>query len=235
MEAYKETFIDVLFKCGAFRTGQFKLKSGRMSPYFVNTGVFNSGTLLQTLGEAYAASILDHLTETGFDAVFGPSYKGIPIALSTTIALNESHGVTKGWLFDRKERKTYGEFTSSQTDADAARSCLVGAAIKPGMRVVIVDDVFTTGDTKSDVVNLLRTAESEISIPGLFIAVDRMEKNDTGKSAIDAFVQKTAIPVYSIVNIYEIVQHLSQNGRINSETQKSIESYLQKYGSPRPS
>ncbi len=233
MEAYKKTFIDVLFNCGAFRTGQFKLKSGRMSPYFVNVGVFNSGTLLQTLGEAYAASILDHVTETGFDVVFGPSYKGIPIALATTIALHAHHGVTKGWVFDRKERKTYGEFTSGQTDADAARSCLVGAMIKPGMRVAIVDDVFTTGGTKLDVVTLLRTAEPEVSIPALFIAVDRMEKDDKGNSAIDAFVQKTGIPVYSIVNVYEIVQHLSQNGRINSETQESIESYLQKYGCPR--
>lgn len=230
MEAYKETFIDALFSCGAFRTGQFRLKSGRMSPYFINVGVFNSGMLLQTLGEAYADAIMDHVTETGFDLVFGPSYKGIPIALATTIALHVRHGATKGWVFDRKERKTYGEFTSAQTDADAARSCLVGATIKPGIRVVIVDDVFTTGDTKSDVVTLLRTAEPTLSIPALFIAVDRMEKDDKGNSAIDAFVRKTKIPVHAIVNIYEIIHHLAQNGQINSETQNSIESYLHKYG-----
>jgi orotate phosphoribosyltransferase len=235
MEAYKETFIDVLYECGAFRTGEFRLKSGRISPYFINMGVFNSGTLLQTLGEAYAASILSHVGERSFDAVFGPSYKGIPIALATTIALNSRHGVTKGWLFDRKERKTYGEFTSGQTNADAAKSCLVGATIKPGMRIIIVDDVFTTGDTKFDVVNLLRTAEPDISIPALFIAVDRMEKDDAGNSAIEAFTRKSGIPVHAIVNVREIIEHLSQKRRIDNETQKHIESYLKKYGFLRPS
>ena len=169
MQEYQKRFADFLVERQAFRLGQFTLKSGRTSPTFVNTGLVEDGAGLLRLGQAYAGRLLETVGADGFDSVFGPAYKGIPLAVATAIALAE-RGVTKPYLFDRKEKKTHGEEAAAKADAAAL---LVGHRPVAGERIAIVDDVMTDGATKREAVALLRSVVEGARFPALVIAVDR--------------------------------------------------------------
>jgi orotate phosphoribosyltransferase len=228
MQEYQRRFVDFLLECGAFRLGRFTLKSGRTSPTFVNTGLVEDGVGLLRLGEAYAGRLLDAVGADGFDAVFGPAYKGVPLAVATTIALAE-RGVRKPYLFDRKEKKTHGEEASAKADA---ASLLVGHRPAAGERIAIVDDVMTDGATKREAVALLRSLVDGVRFPALVIAVDRQEVGPDGRDASAQFTADTGIPVVSTVAMTEILDHLGETGRLKAEDRAACSEYLDRYGTP---
>jgi len=222
MEEYKQRFIDFLLDKEALKIGEFKLKSGRISPYFVNTGMFDDGESIGKLGYFYAAKIADKFGEE-FDIVFGPAYKGIPLSVTTTIALSSDFGINKGYSFNRKEPKGHGEATKQ-------KNWIVGHKIEDDSRILMIDDVFTTGGTKYESIDLLNSVADNLRYIGLIIAVDREEVGEDGKSAIKQFEEKTGIPVDSIVNISEIINYLWDAKKITATDKQRLEEYLKKYG-----
>lgn len=228
MEKYKEDFIDFLAGNEALKIGgPFKLKSGRMSPYFINTGVFADGEGIGMLGHFYASKINDKFTEDGYSIIFGPAYKGIPLAVATSISLSSEFDITKKYLFDRKVPKKHGLATA--TTKEFAKNWLIGN-LQDEDEVIIVDDVFTTGKTKYDSINLLNKCTDKLKFVGLVISVDRQETGEKEISAIDSFVKTTNIPVEAITNITEIVEYLFEKKRISSVDKKNVKKYLEKYG-----
>src|SRR3989344_4522995 len=176
MDSYKKRFIDFLLKEGALKIeSEFKLKSGRVSPYFFNAGEFSSGRALSELGRAYADAILSFTRD--FDVVFGPAYKGIPLAVSTAMALAEK-GHNVKYAFDRKEAKNRGEAT-----ADKQKEWIVGSELRSDSRLMLVDDVITTGAAKHEALDLLHRVAPGAHIAGLVVAVDRQEVGDSQTSA----------------------------------------------------
>jgi orotate phosphoribosyltransferase len=226
VQDYKRKFVDFLVECGAFRLGAFTLKSGRLSPTFVNTGLVRDGRGILRLGEAYAASILEAVGPDGFDSVFGPAYKGIPIAVASSMALAVK-GVVKGYLFDRKERKDHGEEAAAKADAAAV---LVGHRPEPGERIVLVDDVMTTGATKYDALRLLRSIVPDVRFPALVVSVDREEVGDDGTSAAERFTEESGVPVVATVRMTEALDHLHETGRLPAEDRARCLDYLERYG-----
>lgn len=226
MQEYQEQFADFLVACGAFKLGTFTLKSGRESPTFVNTGLVKDGAGLKRLGEAYAGKIVDVVGDDGFDSVFGPSYKGIPIAVSTVIAL-AGRGVVKNCLFDRKERKTHGEEASAGADAAAL---LVGHRPGPGERIVLVDDVMTDGATKREAVALLRKLVPDVKIPALVVGVDREEVGKDGRAAGATFEADTGVPVVAAVRMTEMLDYLHGKGDVSDTDLGRCREYLARYG-----
>ncbi len=223
MEGYKQQFIEFLAQSGALE-GERKLKSGRLSPYFINSGRFNDGESLTRLGEAYAAAITAGFKQDDYDVIFGPAYKGITLASETAGALFRKHGIKKLLSFNRKEAKGHAD-----------KGILVGHNIQDGDRVLIVDDVFTTGGTKYEMLELLASVAPKAKVVGLLICVDRMETGADGEDAIGVFSEKSGVPVSSIVSVREIVAHLHNrkvDGKvyIDDELKGKIEGYLKEYG-----
>ncbi len=219
--AYQASFIDFLVSSGALTFGDFVTKSGRKTPYFVNTGNFNDGTKIAKLGSFYAA----HLVAQGYgsaDIIFGPAYKGIPLCVTTASALATQHNINVGFTFDRKEVKDHG---------DGGR--IVGRIIKDGDKIVLVEDVITAGTTLREIVPFLKVL-AKVDILGVIIAVDRCEKGAGTLSAVQEAEENLAVKVRPIVSIHHIVQYLSQpNGsgfQLNSQLQKRIAEYLEIYG-----
>lgn len=217
----KEQLIEFLAKSGAIQFGEFTLKSGRLSPFFISTGVLADGVTTYELAKHYAAKIKEVYGD-GFDAIFGPAYKGIPLAVAISIALQKDFAVNKPWLFDRKEKKTYGD-----------ASAFVGGDLDTNARIVIVDDVFTTGGTKLEAVEKIQNAIKG-KVVGIVIAVDRQEKG-LRLNAIEEFSQKTNIPVHSLVTIKEVFEYL-HNKKIEEKTYvtdklfEQFTDYRKKYG-----
>jgi orotate phosphoribosyltransferase len=225
---YQRRFVDFLVECGAFRLGQFTLKSGRLSPTFLNTGLVDDGVGLLRLGEAYAGRMVDTVGAAGFDSVFGPAYKGIPLAVATTVAL-AGRGIKKPYLFDRKEKKTHGEEASAKADAAAL---LVGHRPVAGERIALVDDVLTTGATKYEAVALLRTLVEGAKFPCLVIALDRQEVGPDGNDACGKFTADTGIPVVPAVTMTEVLGYLDETGRLKGEDRARCLAYLSSFGTP---
>lgn len=228
MQEVQKRFVDFLVQCGAFKLGTFTLKSGRVSPAFVNTGLVEDGEGLLRLGEAYADRLLAAVGAQGFDSVFGPAYKGVPLAVATVIAL-AGRGVRTPCLFDRKERKTHGEEASAKADA---ASILVGHRPAAGERIALVDDVLTTGATKYEAVQLLRTLIDGVRFPALVIAVDRQEVGPDGHDACSKFTADTGIPVHAAVRITEAFDHLRATGRLDDATLARCTAYWGEHGTP---
>jgi len=226
MQEYQRKFVDFLVDSGAFRLGAFTLKSGRLSPTFVNTGLVEDGRTLGQLGEAYAAKLLDALGAGGFDSVFGPAYKGVPLAVATAIALAQ-RGAVKPYLFDRKEKKTHGEEASSKADA---APLLVGHRPRDGERIALVDDVLTDGATKREAVLLLKSIVPGARFPALVIAVNRQEVGADGADACSAFTSAAGVPVFAAVTMTEILTHLEETGRLPAADRTRCVEYLQRYG-----
>jgi len=230
VQEYQKTFVDFLVKREAFRLGQFTLKSGRTSPTFLNTGLIDDGLGLLRLGEAYAGRMVDAVGADGFDVVFGPAYKGVPLAVATAIALAQ-RGVVKPYLFDRKEKKTHGEEASSGQKAVAdAAALLVGHRPKAGSRLALVDDVLTTGATKFEAVSLLRSLIEDAKFPVLVIALDRQETGPDGRDACGAFAEDTGIPVAPVATMTEVLTHLESTGRLGATDRGRCVEYLERYG-----
>ncbi len=191
-------FTRFLLETGALRFGDFTLKSGRRSPYFINAGAFDDGYLISRLGGFYAERILaavrSRVLPSSIDTVFGPAYKGIPLAVATTIALGGRMGSPLGYTFDRKERKDHGD-----------GGMFVGRPLHDGMRVLLVDDVMTAGTAVREVIPKLRAA-ADVRVVGLVLSVDRMERSgDGGLSAVESVRREFGFPVISIANVREIL------------------------------
>ncbi|MBI5046163.1 orotate phosphoribosyltransferase [Candidatus Micrarchaeota archaeon] len=217
------SFIEFLARNGAVKFGDFVLKSGRNSPYFIDMGVLTGGATSTELGKYYASKI-NEAFGSNFDVVFGPAYKAIPIAISSTLALN-SMGLDKKWLFDRKEVKLHG--------ADANTVFVGGGSIDHGARVVLVDDVLTTGGTKVDAIAKIEKS-LKAEVVGVVIAVDRMEIGRRN-TAVHEFAEDSGIPVHSITDIKSVFAHLKNrpiDGHVYVDDKlfASYEGYMKKYG-----
>ncbi len=211
MKAYQENFIQMAIAAKALQFGEFTLKSGRVSPYFFNAGSFHNGTHIASLGRAYASALLD--AGIDFDMLFGPAYKGIPLAAATAIALADNHGRDLPYCYNRKEAKDHGEGGS-----------LVGAPLLG--RVAIIDDVITAGTAIREVLSLLEQAQAEPA--AIVIGLNRQERGQGEKSAIDELQLSTGIPVVSIIDLEHIMVYLKNQG--DSETLDRITTYRQQYG-----
>ncbi|MDR1674746.1 MAG: orotate phosphoribosyltransferase [Oscillospiraceae bacterium] len=214
---YRESFVRFMSECGALKFGEFKLKSGRIAPYFINTGSYNTGARLAKLGEYYADCIVKNAIEV--QTVFGPAYKGIPLAVSCSIALAEKHGIQTNYAFDRKEAKDHGEGGE-----------IVGKKLEDGEKTVITDDVITAGTAVNHVVPLLKSA-ADVEITGMVISVDRMEKGSDGKSAIAGIFENFGIKVYPIITVLDITAALESGVIPGKEYLPAMKEYLKKYGS----
>jgi orotate phosphoribosyltransferase len=198
MRAYKLEFIELALEIGALRFGQFKLKSGRISPYFFNSGLFNTGYAIARLGRYYAAAARE--SGIGFDMLFGPAYKGIPLVTLTAAALAEHHDVDLPFCFNRKEAKDHGEGGE-----------IVGAAVSG--RVLIVDDVITAGTAIRESVEIIRRAGGQPT--GVLIALDRQEKGAGEVSAVQEVQDNYGVRVASIINLDDLVEHLEASGEFH--------------------
>jgi len=221
MQQYQKEFIEFLVQTQALRFGEFRLKSGRTSPYFFNSGEFNTGKSIERLGYYYACAIRE-LRETP-TLVFGPAYKGIPLCVSSAIALRQQFDMDIPYTFDRKEIKDHGE-----------GGWLVGQEPTDQDRVVLVDDVVTDGATKIETISRLREA-LEANVTGLIIAVDRRETNSEGGDPIASLEASTGVEVRAIVNVHHILEHLSDSHTnkqfaLKKEDRQNMIAYLAKFG-----
>ena len=226
MEAYQKEFADFLWEAGALKIGSFTLKSGRTSPLFLNTGLLDTGTRVARLGRGYAATLLERVGADGFDVVFGPAYKGIPLAVGTAIGLAEQ-GVDKAYLSDRKEAKTHG---AEAGDAKAVAKRLLGRPPAADARFVMVDDVLTDGATKRDAVALLREIAPGSEVVSLLIVLDRQEVTPDGRDAVASFTADTGVPVAPVLRLTELVDYLAETGRITADDVSRCRAYWGEFG-----
>jgi len=212
MNSYKTQFIENAIASGALKFGQFRLKSGRVSPHFFNAGEFYRGKALAALGQCYAAAIVNSGIE--FDVLFGPAYKGITLAAATAVALAEHHNLDVPYCFNRKEAKSHGE-----------GGTIVGAPLEG--RVLIIDDVITAGTAIREVMAMVDLAEAQAA--GVVIGVDRKERGNSDQSAIQEVEAEFSIPVASIIDIDDILAYLDSKPDKQALVQQ-IEAYRQEYG-----
>ncbi|MBT9531836.1 MAG: orotate phosphoribosyltransferase [Pseudomonas sp.] len=212
MQAYQREFIRFAIERGVLRFGSFTLKSGRTSPYFFNAGLFNSGLALAQLGRFYAAAVVD--SGIAFDVLFGPAYKGIPLAAATAVALAEQHELDLPWCFNRKEAKTHGEGGS-----------LVGAPLEG--RVLIVDDVITAGTAIREVMQIIQAQGAQAA--GVLIALNREERGQGELSAIQEVERDFAMPVVSIVSLTQVLEYLADNAELKQHL-PAVQAYREQYG-----
>jgi orotate phosphoribosyltransferase len=218
----KQAFIDFMLRSGVLTFGRFVTKSGRSTPYFVNTGRYRSGSQLAALGRFYAQALVDRLGGE-FDVLFGPAYKGIPLVTTTAMALAERHGKDVAFCFNRKEAKDHGE-----------GGTLVGETLRDGQRVVIVEDVTTAGTSIHETVPLLRKA-ANVVLAGLVVSVDRQERGAGTLTALADLAKTYAMPAFAIVTIDEVIEDLrgrSVDGKrvIDDETYAAALAYRREYG-----
>jgi orotate phosphoribosyltransferase len=218
LEAYKKEFIDFMVESQVLKFGDFTLKSGRKSPFFMNAGAYVTGSQLKRLGEYYAKAIHDAYG-TDFDLLFGPAYKGIPIAVVTAIAFSELYGKEVRYCSDRKEEKDHG----------ADKGSFLGSKPKDGDRVVMIEDVTTSGKSMEETVPKVRSA-ANVEILGLMVSLNRMEVGLGGKvSALEEIQEKYGFPAKAIVSMSEVVEYLY--GSVIDEGLKSaIDAYYRQYG-----
>ena len=212
MQAYKKDFIDLALRERVLSFGEFTLKSGRVSPYFFNAGLINSGAALAQVGCAYAAAIRFAANE--FDMLFGPAYKGIPLAVSTTIAYDRLYAKDIAFAYNRKEAKTHGEGGQ-----------LVGAPLAG--RVLIVDDVMTAGTAVREVIQLIQANGAEVA--GIVVGLDRQERGLAELSAIQEIERDFGVPVTGIVTLDDLLQYLGASAEYGDQASK-ITLYRDRYG-----
>ena len=215
--SYKHDFIKFMVESGVLTFGEFTLKSGRLSPYFMNSGNYKTGAQLARLGEFYAECIHDNGIE--FDTLFGPAYKGIPLAVSTAVALYSKFGIDVKYCFDRKEAKDHGE-----------GGLIVGKQLTDGERVVIIEDVMTSGKALREVLPKLK-AEANVTPAAMVIQADRMEKGlNSDKSAVQEVSGEFGIKIYSIVNMNDIIEAIEQEVVPGKEYLEKMIEYRKVYG-----
>jgi orotate phosphoribosyltransferase len=205
-------FIDLLFERKALLFGDFTLKSGRKSPFFINTGCFHRGSDIAALGRAYADAMRRHFGGR-VQAVFGPAYKGIPLALAAAQEYERAIGQPVGWAFDRKEAKDHGD-----------GGAFVGCPLSSGLRVVLVDDVITDGAAKREA--LAKLAPLGVEVLGVVVAVDRQERGTGARSALEELGATYGIPAVAAVTITEAADHLGAAGRLSGAERERIRAHL---------
>ena len=224
MEQYKQEFIEFMVESDVLKFGEFTLKSGRKSPFFMNAGAYVTGSQLMRLGEYYAKAIHEKYGDD-FDVLFGPAYKGIPISVVTAVAFSKLYGKEVRYCSDRKEEKDHG----------ADKGSFLGSSLKDGDRVVMIEDVTTSGKSMEETVPKVRGA-ANVEIVGLMVSLNRMEMGLGGKmSALDEIRETYGFPTNAIVTMEEVVEHLYNKecqGKIviNDEIKKAIDAYYEQYG-----
>jgi len=223
MQQYKIDFIHFLVRAQALKFGSFTLKSGRVAPYFLNAGCFYTGENLHQLGRFYAQALLDSGLEP--DVIFGPAYKGIPLAVATCSVLYSDFQKNFAYSFNRKEEKDHG--------ADAGK-VLVGAPLNSDTKLVLIDDVITAGTAIRASVETLK-ANGNPQIVGILIALNRMEKTNEGENALEQIKSTLGVPVFSIVNLDEVIEVLYNKGvdgevLIDDARMEELRVYRQQYG-----
>ncbi len=214
---YKESFIKFMVDSGVLTFGEFTLKSGRKAPYFINTGNYKTGAQLSMLGKYYAECIKENGIEA--ETLFGPAYKGIPLSVSASIALYDKFGIEVSYCFDRKEAKDHGE-----------GGVFVGKQLKDGEKVVIIEDVMTSGKALREVLPKLKEA-ANVDVTGMVITVDRMEKAlDSDMSAVQSAYKDFGVKVYSIVNINDIIKAIEDGVIEGKEYLEAMKNYRSTYG-----
>ncbi len=223
MEQYKQEFIEFMVESEVLKFGDFTLKSGRKSPFFMNAGAYVTGSQLSRLGEYYAKAIHNHYG-TDFDVLFGPAYKGIPLSVATTIAFSRLYGKEIRYCSNRKEVKDHGD-----------TGILLGSKIKDGDRVVIIEDVTTSGKSIQETFPIIQ-AQGDVTILGLMVSLNRMEKGlETDKCALDEIQEKYGFPANAIVSMADVVECLYNRpcqGRliIDDKMKEAIDKYYEQYG-----
>lgn len=212
MQAYQRDFIQFAIARGVLRFGRFTLKSGRVSPYFFNAGLFNTGSALAQLGRFYAAAIAD--SDVVFDVLFGPAYKGIPLAAATAVALAEHHQRDVAWCFNRKEAKDHGE-----------GGALVGAELSG--RALIIDDVITAGTAIREVMQIIQRHGAQAA--AVLIALNRQERGQGKLSAIQEVECDFSLPVISIVSLDQVLVYLAESDELRHHL-TAVEDYRAEYG-----
>ena len=224
MEQYKKEFIEFMIDCQVLKFGDFVTKSGRKTPFFVNTGYYRTGSQLKKLGEYYARAIHETYGDD-FDVLFGPAYKGIPISVVTAVAFHNLYGKEVRYCSDRKEEKDHG----------ADKGSFLGSKLKDGDRVVMIEDVTTSGKSMEETVPKVKGA-ADVTIVGLMVSLNRMEKGLGGeKSALEEIREKYGFETNAIVTMEEVVEHLYNRtcqGRvvIDDTIKAAIDDYYKQYG-----
>jgi orotate phosphoribosyltransferase len=208
----KNQFIEFVMQAGVLKLGEFTLKSGRKSPYFFNAGLFNTGGQLANLAQGYARALAD--SGIDFDVLFGPAYKGIPLAATTAVALSEKQGIDKPYAFNRKEAKDHGEGGN-----------IVGHPLQG--KVLIIDDVITAGTAIREAIEIITANGAQPA--GVLIALDRMEKGRGERSAIQEVEAEFGIPVISIINLNDIIDYLKTRPEMQAYLDAMVD-YRQQYG-----
>ena len=222
MEQYKQEFIEFMVASDVLKFGEFTLKSGRKSPFFMNAGAYVTGSQLRRLGQFYAQAIHDNYG-TDFDVLFGPAYKGIPLAVSTTIAFSELYGRDIKYCSNRKEIKDHGDV-----------GILLGSDLNDGDKVVIIEDVTTSGKSIEETFPIL-TAQANVDVVGLMVSLNRQERGKTQQNALAEIREVYGIETGAIVTMEEVVEYLYNrpyNGKvlIDDKTKAAIDAYYAQYG-----
>lgn len=222
MEQYKQEFIEFMVDCQVLKFGEFTLKSGRKSPFFMNAGGYVTGTQLLKLGKYYAKAIHDNYG-LDFDVLFGPAYKGIPLSVATTMAISELYGKDVRYCSNRKEVKDHGD-----------TGILLGSKLKDGDKVVIIEDVTTSGKSIEETYPIIK-AQANVEIKGLMVSLNRMEKGQGEKGALEEIKERYGFDANAIVNMQEVVEYLYNRpykGQIyiDDTIKKAIDAYYEQYG-----
>lgn len=222
MEQYKQEFIEFMVDCQVLKFGDFVTKSGRKTPFFVNTGFYRTGEQLRRLGGYYARAIKEKYG-TDFDVLFGPAYKGIPLSVATSMALSELYGKEVKYCSNRKEVKDHGD-----------TGILLGSPVSEGDKVVVIEDVTTAGTSMQETLPIIK-AQGNVNILGLVVSVDRMERGQDERSALEEIQEKYGIQTTAIVTMAEVVEHLynkEYKGKIiiDDVLKAAIDAYYNQYG-----
>lgn len=222
MEQYKQEFIEFMVASDVLKFGDFTLKSGRKSPFFMNAGGYVTGSQLRRLGEYYAKAIHDNFG-LDFDVLFGPAYKGIPLSVATAMAISELYGKDIRYCSNRKEVKDHGD-----------TGILLGSKIKDGDRVVIIEDVTTSGKSIEETFPILK-AQGNVEIKGLMVSLNRMERGKGEKCALDEIQEMYGFPAAAIVTMADVTEHLYNRecqGKIviDDQIKNAIDAYYEQYG-----
>ena len=217
MEAYKQEFIDFMIESGVLKFGEFTLKSGRKSPFFMNAGAYVTGTQLRRLGQFYARAINEHYG-LDFDVLFGPAYKGIPLSVATAAAISELYGKDVRYSSNRKEAKDHGD-----------AGILLGSPIRDGDRVVIIEDVTTSGKSIEETFPILQ-AQGDVTVTGMIVSLNRMEKGSGETSALSEISARYGFPANAIVTMADVYDCLKSRGALTPELDGAIRAYYEQYG-----
>lgn len=222
MKNYKKEFIEFMIECGVLTFGDFVTKSGRKTPFFVNTGNYKTGKQLKRLGEFYAEAIKENFDDQ-YDVLFGPAYKGIPLTVTTSIALADKYDIDVNYCSNRKEMKDHGD-----------KGILLGSNLNDNDRVLIVEDVTTAGTSIYETMPILKS-QGDVDVKGLIISVDRMERGQGEKSALSEIREKFGFKTCAIVTMAEAIEYLYNkeiNGKvlIDDEIKGRIDEYYKQYG-----